>query len=184
MPCPFTEGGWSLTESLTAGTALETAKAFFLRRTDLYSPLSSLYVFGRHQDVALQKARRTISERNHLRLWLTPYTLEGRHVWVGQISRDVGVRFTTTSWHLTTHTIAPDVDEDRGYLLQDLLRAEGVARFGFVAGVGAAPRSAPRTTLTGDPYFTDGLRLVLFLADRRTPVGEVEFVHWEVPPSR
>jgi hypothetical protein len=43
----------------------------------LNAPVSPLYVFGRHQDVALQKARDTVSQRNHLRLWLAPFTIDG-----------------------------------------------------------------------------------------------------------
>ena len=35
----------------------------------------------------------------------------GKPVWVGQISRDIGVRFTWTSPILVTHKIDPDVDE-------------------------------------------------------------------------
>ena len=44
-------------------------------------------------------------------LWTTPLRLSGTPVWVGQISRDIGVRFTLKTWNLTTHRIDPDVDE-------------------------------------------------------------------------
>ncbi len=134
----------------------------------------SLYVFGRREDLALQKARSTINERIHTRLWLTPYTFESRRLWIGQVSRDIGVRLTDQTWNLTTHKIGPDVDFDRGYLLQDLLMSGFVERYGFVDGVRAATISAPRTTLTGDPYYTDGLRAVVLLSDETKPVSEIE----------
>ena len=54
------------------------------------SPVSPLYVFDRPQDFALQKARKTVDERNHLRLWRAPVDFEGKPVWVGQLSRDIG----------------------------------------------------------------------------------------------
>ena len=38
-----------------------------------------------------------------------------------QISRDIGIKLTTSSWHLTAHRISPEVDQDRFYLLQDLI---------------------------------------------------------------
>jgi hypothetical protein len=45
-------------------------------------------------------------------------------VWVGQVSRDIGVRFTLRTWNLTTHRIDPEVDEARDYVIEDLLEAE------------------------------------------------------------
>jgi len=134
--------------------------------------VSALYVFGRAQDVALQRARSSINERNHLRLWLTPMTYQGKPVWVGQISRDIGVRLTWRT--ITTHKIDPDVDETREFLLEDLAYSEGVLGFGYVGGVGAAPYDAPRQNLTGDPYFTDGRRIVMWLSGSPTSLDEIE----------
>ncbi|MGA8893434.1 MAG: LssY C-terminal domain-containing protein [Anaeromyxobacteraceae bacterium] len=171
---PFVERGWNFTEPLDPGSAWRSVKAFLLGSRYVTSPVSPLHLFGRPQDGALQKPRNDIDRRNHLRLWLAPFTFEGRPVWVGQVSRDIGVRFTTHSWYLTTHKIDPDVDEDRDYLLQDLLMSGNVSRAGYVPGVGAAPRSAPRHNLTGDPYFTDGRRLVLFLEQAERPLEQVE----------
>ncbi len=60
-----------------------------------------------------------------------------------------------------------------------------VERYGFVAGVGAAPLSAPRTNLTGDPYYTDGLRAVVFLSKQTRSLGAIERLPWETPgPAR
>jgi hypothetical protein len=33
--------------------------------------------------------------------------------------------------------------------------------------------------LTGDPYLTDGLRLVLFLKEQRRVFDHIEFLDWE-----
>ena len=106
--------------------SLAMAKAFLLRSQYDTAPVSPLYVFGRFQDIALQKARSSVSRRNHLRLWLAPFTVEHHSVWIGQISRDIGIKLTTKSWYLTTHRISPYVDQDRDYLLQDLLLSGGV----------------------------------------------------------
>lgn len=172
---------WHLVQTLDAQSMIETARAFLLRDEYLTSPVSPLYLFGRKEDFALQKARATINERVHLRLWLLPQTFHSRRVWIGQISRDIGVRLTDKAWNLTTHKIGPDVDFDRSYLLQDLLLSGLVDHYGYVEGVGAAPMSAPRTNLTGDAYFTDGLRLVLFLSDRKTVLEDVGRLPWARP---
>jgi hypothetical protein len=178
---PFIARGWHLARQLDVASAIETARAFIFRDEFLTSPVSPLYVFGRKQDLVLQKARSTINGRVHARFWLTPFSFEGKRVWIGQVSRDIGVRLTDKTWNLTTHKIAPDIDFDRGYLLQDLLMSGFVERYGYVQGVGAAPAAAPRSNLTGDPYYTDGLRAVIFLSDQVMPLENIQRLPWEVP---
>ena len=161
-------GAWDETESLTLRTAWKTVEAFLLESQYRYSPVSPLYLGGRQQDVALQRARLSLNQRLHLRLWATSVRFDGQPVWIGQVSRDIGVRFTLRTWNLTTHLIDPDVDEARDYVLDGLRGAGHVARLGFIPGVQAAPTAAPRRNLTGDPYFTDGLRAVAVLSRIRT----------------
>lgn len=175
---PFVERGWHLTEPFDLAASRKSVTAFLFGEPYESSPVSPLYVYGRAQDIALQKIRNKISQRNHMRGWMAPFTYEGQRVWVGQISRDIGVRLTSKSWYLTTHKIDPEVDADRDYLLQDLLASGFVRAVGFVGGVGAAPISAPRGNLTGDPYYTDGKRLVLFLGNEPVPLDQVELVKW------
>lgn len=175
----FIGRGWRLDEPFDLHSAYRTIKAFLFRSEYLNAPVSPLHVFGRQQDVALQKARDTVSLRNHLRLWLAPFTVEGEQVWIGQISRDIGIKLTTQVWYLTTHRISPAVDQDRFYVLQDLTLSGAVSRFGFVQGVGASSMPDPRLNLGGDPYLTDGLRLVLFLGTPRRAFDQIEFLDWE-----
>ena len=130
--------------------------------------MSPLYLSGRSQDFALQKARKTINQRLHLRLWITPLRFRGSPVWIGQISRDIGVRITLKTWNLTTHKIDPDIDDARDYLLDDLLESGRVSLVGYVPGVGVAQATEPRRNLTGDPYLTDGLRAVAMFSEVRT----------------
>lgn len=178
---PFIERGWRLDEPLDIHSVLRTVSAFIFGTEYTTSPVSPLYVFGRPQDIALQKARNNISLRNHLRVWRAPFTAEGQDVWVGQISRDIGTKLTAQTWSFTTHRISPEVDQDRYYVLQDLLLTGQVYRFGFVRGVGLSSPSKPRTNLGYDPYVTDGLRLVVFLSAPRKQAGQVGFLDWERP---
>ncbi len=178
---PFASRGWRLNEPADARSFVAMGKAFLLRSQYDTAPVSPLYAFGRFQDIALQKARSSVSRRNHLRLWLAPFTIEQHSVWIGQISRDIGIKLTTKSWYLTTHRISPYVDQDRDYLLQDLVLSGRVQRIGFVAGVGASDEAHPRVNLTDDPYYTDGLRLVVFLGSEPRLPGAIEFLPWERP---
>jgi hypothetical protein len=43
--------------------------------------------------------------------------------------------------------------------------------------------AAPRKNLTGDPYFTDGLRLVMLLDAQHRPLSEIQYLGWERAPS-
>lgn len=166
---------WDETEIISFATCWRTCRAFLLGGEYRYSPVSPLYLFGRSQDFALQRIRGSINERLHLRLWATEMRFLDRPVWVGQISRDIGVRFTRKTWNLTTHRIDPDVDESRDYLLEDLLAAGRVLGAAYVDGVGVCSADEPRRNLTGDPYFTDGRRAVIVVAEKRMEPVKVEW---------
>ena len=132
--------------------------------------------------MAAQKARGTIHQRNHLRLWLTPLRFRGQQVWLGQISRDIGVKFTFKTPTFTTHVIDPDVDEARRYLLEDLAYSQALSRIGFIKGVGEVRKDEPRFNLVDDPYYTDGLRTVMFFEPRPRTLADLDFIgYWETP---
>lgn len=173
--------GWDVTERIHGGSIWHTTKSFLIGSSYRYSPVSSLYVLQRPQDLALQKARGNIHQRNHLRLWRAPVNCDGKPVWLGQISRDIGVRFTLRSPTLTTHKIDPDVDEARDYLLQDMIFSQRLAEFGYVRSMAPATIAEPGHNLTGDPFITDGLRLVMFFHSPMTPMHEVRSLGWEQP---
>ena len=154
---------WDETETITFGTSWKTIKSFLLGTEYRYSPISPLYLLGRSQDLALQRVRHSINERLHLRLWLSQLRFQGRLVWIGQVSRDIGVRFTLRTWNFTTHRIDPDIDESRDYVLEDLLDAKSLDSFGYLPGTGKQTRDIPGCNLTGDPFFSDGYRAVAVL---------------------
>lgn len=176
----LSRGGWSFTQRIGPGSIKRMISASLSGSSYEVAPVSSLYLFGRKQDIALQRARNTIVQRNHLRLWVAPYTYGGRTVWVGQVSRDIDVKLTTHSPSLTTHVIDPNVDEAREHLLQSLMVTGAVSRFGFVRAMSPVSEEQPRTNLTEDPYFTDGLRLFAELSGSNTvPAEDLEFIEWQ-----
>ena len=122
-----------------------------------------------------------MNERNHLRLWLAPVTLNGETVWVGQISRDIGIKLSTKTF--VTHKIDPVVDEARLYITLDLAASETLRALGYVKGVGYSGRGTPRHNYTNDPYYTDGLRVILILHKGRNPLENVQRLRWAQPPG-
>src|SRR5262249_501631 len=67
------------------------------------------------------------------------------------------------------------------YLVQDMFASGFLQSLAYVQGVGAASRETPRDNLTGDPYFTDGLRAVMFVANQPVPTDQVTLIHWGQP---
>jgi hypothetical protein len=175
----FIRAGWDETEAIDKSSMWKTFKSFVSGGEYRYSPISSLYVFGRPQDVAFQKARENIHERNHLRLWMTRGRYQGYPIWIGQISRDIGVRFTRKT--ITTHKIDPNVDEAREFLLENLAYAQALKKVGYLKGVGEVPMDQPEGNLTGDPWFSDGYRLVLWVTSEPTQLDDIEPLPWRNP---
>ena len=171
--------GWSPTEVTWKGSVMRIMRSAMSRERYPYAPISNLYLFGRPQDIALQKARDNIHQRNHLRLWRSPMLYHGKPVWVGQVSRDIGSRLTIHSPTFTTHKIDPDVDEAARALMEDLVYSQGLRAIGLVKGVGAAPKSAPRENLTTDPYYTAGMRSVLLFDSTPTSLTQIEVLPWQ-----
>jgi len=95
--------------------------AAIAEKSFLTAPVSSLHAFGRKQDWRCSADETRFRSANHMRLWLAPFRCEGRPVWIGQVSRDIGVKTTTKSPTLTTHVIDPVIDESREYLLHSLM---------------------------------------------------------------
>ena len=178
----FARAGWHVSEVLQRRSALKTFQSYFFGSQYRYAPISAIYVLGRRQDLSLQKARETARERNHLRIWQTPLRYEGKPVWIGQISRDIGLSY---NWkNIVGHEVDPDVDEARNYLVQDMLRSQKLTRFGWVKGVGAATPSDPRHMEDGTPFFTDGLRAVMVFGTAKTPLDQIRLLEWEKPLGR
>jgi len=179
----FTRSGWDETHRVYLGSAWKSAKSFVFGGRYRYQPISDLYVFGRPQDMAIQKARESVHERNHAQFWVTKKKYKGKSVWIGQISRDIGVKWTLKTGILTTHKIDPYVDADRWFLIQDLIKSQRVYAMGYVKGVEEHTRDDPGYNFGGDPWYTDGLRVVLFVSDESVAYDELRFLDWENLPA-
>ena len=67
--------------------------------------------------------------------------------------------------------------------MENMAISNTLAEFGFVGGVGAAFSTEPKENLTGDPYFTDGLRAVFILSEKPTPINKIKLLRWDWPPD-
>jgi hypothetical protein len=179
----FLKRDWDVVEDIYLSSVFKETKAFFTGSEYENAPMSSLYLYERSQDLSLQKARNNIYSRNHLRLWLSHMRYNNMPVWIGQISRDIGVSFTTKNWWLSTHDIDPHVDEARDYLVQDLLLSHGVKRMGYAKGFEHKSEEKPLLNFMEQPIITDGLIAVFEFTGEHAYFTELELFQWDWPEN-
>ncbi len=145
---------WAPADPVTLRTSIEIIGSVVFDEAYRDAPVSPLFYQERQQDLAFEKAvGRSADRRQHVRFWnVLPSGAEGRPVWLGSASFDVGVGLS----HYTgavTHAISPDVDAMRDALASDLAATGRVAEVYEVTGVG--PTLNGRNG-EGDRYYSDG----------------------------
>ena len=124
-------------------------------------PMSTLYLFGRPQDMSYARADPLLvaAERHHLRIWMTDKTLNGKPLWVGSSTHDIGFEKDQRNGNVT-HKIDPQIDKERDFLLQSF-DAAGV--FSSAAYVTPTNPLTTARTATGGSFFSDGRIVVMAL---------------------
>ncbi len=127
-------------------------------------PMSTLYLFGRPQDLSFARADPLLvaAERHHLRVWQTDKTLNGKPLWVGSATHDIGFEKDQRNGKMT-HKIDPEIDKERSFLLQSF-DAAGV--FSSAAYVTPEDPLLKARTATGESFFSDGRIVVMALKVR------------------
>jgi hypothetical protein len=145
---------WHPADAITLRSSLAIAEGVILHRPDPDAPVSTLFLFGRRQDLAFERdVGGSPRERNHVRFWRTDLQDDGgRPVWIGGATFDRSVGLSHTTGQITHH-IAPDVDTERDTLMKDLANAGRLTALYFVTGVGPTVNGHNGG---GDRYFTDG----------------------------
>lgn len=154
--------GWYVADKLDVYDSLRIATDTVLHRTYDRAPVSSLYLFGRREDVAFEMPiGKDPRRRHHVRFWRQVGTDDGTR-WIGAASMDVSVGLAHNTGEITHH-IAPDVDRERDHVLDSLRRARQSQGIYFVDGY---HRVRSGRNGGGDPWHTDGRLGVAVLADR------------------
>jgi len=125
------------------------------RKPDPTAPVSSLYLWGRQQDLAFEReVGSSARQRHHVRLWQAPqeYGVEDRSTWIGATTFDVGVGISHRTGQITHH-ISADLDAERNTLISDARNTQQVIKIYQVTGIGA---TLSGRNGGGDNYYTDG----------------------------
>lgn len=145
---------WYPADPLTLKSCLEIAEATVLKRPYDAAPVSSLYLFGRKEDLAFeQPVGDDPRQRHHVRFWRAPHTApDGSPYWVGSATYDRKVGLSERTGQITHHT-GEDIDLERDHVLQTLEQAKMLSEQYAVPGF---HQQHSGKNGEGDPWKTDG----------------------------
>jgi LssY C-terminus len=145
---------WDQADPLTLRSSLEIAEAAVLERPYVDAPVSTLYLWGRKEDLAFeQPVGDNPRQRHHVRFWRADQVdRDGRPVWVGAAIYDTSVGFSDTTGQITHHTAA-DIDAERDKLFRDLKQTGDLSEMYTIQGF---HKILQGRNGGGDPWHTDG----------------------------
>jgi hypothetical protein len=158
---------WYPADPLTLKSCLEIAEASVLKRPYDEAPVSSLYLFGRKEDLAFeQPTGDDPRQRHHVRFWKTnKLDPDSRPLWIGSAVFDQHVGLSRTTGQIT-HVTAPDVDVERDFLFHDLAATGDLIETYVDIGFHKVLKG---DNGGGDPWHTDGNLDVGVIAVEKKP---------------
>jgi hypothetical protein len=157
----FKAAGWVAVDKSVEDAILNGLLKTLNKEAYTEMPMSTLYLFGRPQDMSFARADPLLvaAERHHLRVWQTDKTIDGRALWVGSATHDIGFEKDQRNGEVT-HKIDPEIDNERDYLLNSF-DAAGV--YSSAAYVTPADPMTEARTATGGSFHSDGRIVVMSL---------------------
>jgi len=141
----FARIGWSEADRLGLTSSWGMIRAFVLNSSYPTAPFSTLYLFGRGQDIGFQKAiDDSPRQRHHVRFWALSLTRaqdtwgsagfwldtdrppeDECVIWVGAGTRDTGLSLTRLSFQIT-HATDSDTNAERNYIISELAKNRAI----------------------------------------------------------
>ncbi len=137
----FAAAGWAEADALGLVSSWRMARSFVLNTPYPTAPFSTLYLFGRGQDIGFQRAiDNSPRKRHHVRFWAKSLTHveagvdtatfwlntdrpldDERVLWVGAGTKDTGFSLTRLTFQMT-HATDSDTNAERDYITDELRR--------------------------------------------------------------
>lgn len=157
----FKAAGWVAVDKSVQDALLHGIMATLNHEAYTEMPMSTLYLFGRPQDLSFARGDplKVAAERHHLRVWKTTKTVGGVPLWVGSATHDIGFEEDQRNGDVT-HKIDPKIDDERDFLLHSF-DAAGV--FSSAAYVLPEDPMLKAKTATGGSFYSDGRIVVMEL---------------------
>jgi len=157
----FGAAGWVQVDKTVKGTAFNALMDSLEKQDYLTMPMSTLFLFNRPQDYGFAHAEpvKVAMSRNHLRVWKSPYEVEGRPLWCIAATHDIGFERDQRN-NGVTHKIDPAIDGEREYVNGTLSATGLVVQRDHVTP--ADPLTTAKTA-TGGEFHSDGRIVVLVL---------------------
>ncbi len=153
--------GWRPANALSFESSVRIAVDTVFDKPDPNAPVSNLYLYGRKEDLAFEKpVGHSPRERHHVRLWRSKEMDDGRPLWMGAATHDIGVELSSNTEEIT-HRISPDVDGERDLLLAELEKVHRVLSTRWIDGF---HKELQGRNGGGDPWHTDGRLVVVTLS--------------------
>jgi hypothetical protein len=157
----FQNAGWVRVDSSNQDAVVHGLIQTLQHKSYLEVPMSTLYLFNRPQDLSYARADpiTVAAERHHLRVWKSPEAVNGKLLWVGSSTHDIGFEKDQRNDGIT-HKIDPEIDKERDFLEQSFAAAGNLLAAAYVT-----PSQALTTarTATGGSFQSDGRIVVLTL---------------------
>jgi LssY-like putative type I secretion system component LssY len=180
----FAIAGWSEADRLGVASSWRMIRAFVFNAPYPTAPFSTLYLFGRGQDIGFQKGiDDSPRKRHHIRFWASslaraeatvgtasfwlntdrPPDIE-RVFWVGAGTKDTGFSLTKLTFQVT-HATDADTNAERDYIIAELTNNHVIADVASYQSGQHLPASGERI----NRYITDGDVTVANLAPMSQP---------------
>jgi hypothetical protein len=157
----FQSAGWVKVDSTKQDAVVHGLIETLQHKAYLEVPMSTLYLFGRPQDLSYARADPIMvaAERHHLRVWKSSEMVNGKPLWVGSSTHDIGFERDQRD-NGVTHKIDPQIDKERDFLEQSFAAAGNLQTAAYVTPTD--PLTTAKTA-TGGSFESDGRIVVLIL---------------------
>jgi hypothetical protein len=173
----FAIAGWSEADRLGIASSWRMIRAFVLNSPYPTAPFSSLYLFGRRQDIGFQKAiDDSPRKRHHIRFWALSLERaddtfgsasfwmntdqppeDARVMWVGAGTKDTGISLTRLTFQVT-HATDSDTNAERDFIVAEL------KNYRVIDAATLYQSGEPLPTERVNHYITDGEITIAALA--------------------
>lgn len=161
LEAAFREAGWVVADRDVKDAVFNAALKSTTKQVYLEMPMSQLYMFHRPQDYGYARTEpvQVVASRHHLRIWKSPFEVDGQPLWVGACTHDIGFERDQRN-NGVTHKIDPEIDKEREYLAGTLNATGLIAESSYTMPPNPITEAS---TATGGSFHSDGRILVLRL---------------------